>query len=107
MFSYLEGESRWFPLSPSGKLFCDLLAVAETDSGIRWNGPTNGVCVPFDEMCDFALSEHDALLDTNDCQFALFDQPANRVFRHVEKFGSITHSVELKIALRLCHVTSR
>jgi hypothetical protein len=55
---------------------------------------------------DSALSEHDALLDANDCQFALFDQPANCVFGHVEKFGCITHSVELKIALCLCHATS-
>lgn len=65
-----------------------------------------GVRVSLDESCDSTLSEHDALLDPNDGQFALFDQPANRVFRHVEEFGSITHSVERKIALRLCHVTS-
>lgn len=65
-----------------------------------------GVCVPFYEMCDSALGEHDALLDSNDCQFALFDQPANCVFRHVEELGCITHGVELKIILRFCHATS-
>jgi hypothetical protein len=48
MFSYARRRERLFPLSPSGNCFCDLLAVAETDSGIQWNGPRNWVCVPFD-----------------------------------------------------------
>lgn len=53
-------------------------------------------------MCDSAPGEHDALFDTDHGQFALFDQSAYCVFRHVEKLGCITHGKELKV-VRIYH----
>jgi hypothetical protein len=71
--------------------------LAETDSCFGRTVSLYGVAVLFDEMCDSALSEHDALLDTNHRQFALFDQSAYCVFGQIEQLGCITDAVELKV----------
>lgn len=51
----------------------------------------------FDQVCDSALSEHDAPFDSYDRQFPLLDHASDCVLGHVQQLGCISHRVELKV----------